>query len=363
MHNELQQERQGNMKRATVLTLVILSIVIIFISSCSPGPSESTIQTAIAQTQIAQITNTAAPVSTDVPVPTATSTPTATQEPEYFLGDAVYKNGYALTALSVQDPFIGPWEIDTNNKFIAVEVIISNISAGSLLVDTYELAKVVDKDGFSYPSMDLPSLDGIFHAGLEPGEKIKGNIVFETPATFVPSNIIINISFLNPNREGPQLQEEILLSLKPVPAGHVALAEPNSESSVKTLPTIGTPITKDGYSLTVLALNGSATVVDYYGKQEVGYKYVGVQILLENVSGTIPLEVATGLGYLIDDRGFLHQAWDSMSGEILSVQLAPGEKAKGWVLFPIPEGVNLYGYKYIINGGSIYVNLESGLSQ
>ena len=360
------------MKRSALKPLVVSSVVVLIISSCSTIPSDSVIQTAIAKTQIAQITNTqvytAIPVSTSTLGPTDTSTPTATQEPEYFLGDAVYKNGYALTALSVQDPFIDPYspQIDKNNKFIAVEVIISNISGGSLLVDyAQNLAKVVDKDGFSYPYSYMPSEDSIFTMWVEPGEKIKGNIVFETPASFVPSNIKMIIHFLNrENPEGPLLEEETSLSLQPAPEGHFAITEPKSDLSVKTLPSIGTPIIKDGYSLTVQELNNSATTPYHSGVQKAGYKYVGVKILLENIQATNPLDANPNSAYLIDDRGFIYPPWDAMAGEILTAQLAPGEKADGWVLYYIPKDTVLYSLKYIYDwGGNKEGFLQSGMSQ
>jgi hypothetical protein len=74
--------------------------------------------------------------------------------------------------------------------------------------------------------------------------------------------------------------------------------------------------------------------------------------------------VRTDSAFLIDDQGFLYNTRDTMSGEILSAQLGPAEKANGWVLFYIPEDISLAGFIYITSwGGASELYLMSGLSQ
>jgi hypothetical protein len=53
-----------------------LFLVAVLLASCSSAPSGDAVQTAIAQTQIAQPTNTLVPIPTNTPTPEPTSTPT-----------------------------------------------------------------------------------------------------------------------------------------------------------------------------------------------------------------------------------------------------------------------------------------------
>lgn len=86
--------------------LVFLTVALIILVSCSP--SETAIQTAIAQTEAAKPTDTKAPVDTATPVPTATetqlptSTPTITRTPTLEL--SVRRSMTAMVATDTATP-------------------------------------------------------------------------------------------------------------------------------------------------------------------------------------------------------------------------------------------------------------------
>ena len=96
------------------------------------------------------------PVPVDISVPTDTTVPPAT---ELYLGDAVSDYGYALTAISVQDPATPGmfYTAVAGTKLIAVEVVISNLSGDMLTVNPL-FATLLDKDGFTYDA-ELAGVD------------------------------------------------------------------------------------------------------------------------------------------------------------------------------------------------------------
>lgn len=345
------------MKRI-ILSVIVLSFLL---SSCSSLVTDEMVQTAIAKTQLSQITNTPVitftPKITSMPFPTSTLIPTPTLELEYFLGDTTHKDGYSLTALSIQDPFVPANyfpQNDKNMKFVAIEIIASNIS-GDPLVYTGSTAKVIDTEGFSYSSTIIPSNEpSIFYVSLLPGERIKQVLFFEVPITSVLSKIKISSSLSQKNRE-------IAASLRSVPEGHISLADPISQIQDNNLPSLGTQISLRGYNLTALAINSAAepTNSNFY---KTGYKFVAVQIILENKSGFNPLNVNSGNAYLVDNNGFIYPAIYGIAEEITTGNLAIGEKTRGWVLFRIPNDSVPYGFKYLVDLSSDDC-LLSGLSQ
>lgn len=116
----------------------------------------------------------------------ASSTTSATDVPAsttYKVGDRVEINGAAVTIVKVSDyagdDFIKP---DEGKVFILVEVLVENVSQDKL---TYLITdfKLKDADGYEYTN-SLFAPDPKFSSGsLAKGEKVRGNVLFEVPAT------------------------------------------------------------------------------------------------------------------------------------------------------------------------------------
>ena len=80
-----------------------------------------------------------------------------------------------------------------------------------------------------------------------------------------------------------------------------------------------------------------------------GYKLVAVEIILGNVSGSEPLGVNPMNAYLIDNKGFVYTVeLGGRDDQIDTIDLATGEKVKGWVAFTIPEGAIPTSVKYSV---------------
>jgi len=138
-----------------------------------------------------------------------------------YLGDAATNYGYALTAISVQDPAVpnklSP--VESGNKIIAVEVIISNLSGDMLNVNPI-YATLVDAEGnvykLEFPGVDYPN----GNPQLESRRESTRRIAFQVPENAVADSIKFNID--------GRLSDYLQASLKTAPAGHFAVAEPPS---------------------------------------------------------------------------------------------------------------------------------------
>lgn len=334
------------MKRYFFFTVVF--ILMIIITSCSCKPSASTIQTAIAQTQ--QNIGSLPPISTittpetEKPILATTITSTATTPPEQFLGDAIVKDGYALTVISIQDPYV-PKVYDPNadntKRFVAISIILSNIDGDSLEINGgYGSDKVLDAEGYSYASTYDPSYEDqyIFYMTLEKGEKVNKVLFFEVPKTSTLSRIT-----LEANHSGQIFT--ISASLQPAPEGHIPNPAPDSKPKTDSFASLGVPYCIDGYSLTVLRINETPKSLQYSQKE--GYKFYAIQIEIENISGVEPLSVNALNIFLVDSQGYVYPASSGIEDELTSSDLLHGEKSKGWVIFRLPSNSTPFYVKYL----------------
>jgi len=94
---------------------------------------------------------------------------------------------------------------------------------------------------------------------------------------------------------------------------------------------------KFDYSLTALSVDDPAAPGMFY-KAISGYKLVAVEITLGNEADEV-LNVNPLYAYLVDNRGYVYAA--ELAGtekdQLAAMELAKGEKVKGWVGFTIPE--------------------------
>lgn len=344
----------------------LLLVFILVLSACQP--SQQPIPTAIAQTQVIPTvvlttptiipsstplpTNTIAPTNT--PAPTKTLAPTETPVSERYLGDAVEKYNYALTALSVADPGKPGrlYKAENGKKLIGVEIIVSNVSGDPTSINPLTTS-LVDSEGFSY-EVQLGTIDSqLSLVYLNPGEKVRGWVGFIIPEKSIPASIKYAKVFL-----GNQILQA---SLTPPPAGHVAITQSSSPAPQKQLPKLGEVVEKAGYSLSATSVEDPAKPGSIY-KQKNGYKLIAVEIIFGNVSGDTvaanPLDA-----FLVDNNGFVYSAeLGGRDGQLVVAKLNPGEKVKGWVSFTIPNDAAPASIKYGIN--ALTTNfLQTGLTK
>jgi hypothetical protein len=268
-------------------------------------------------------------------LPTAEATPSTA-----YLGDAVEKNGYALTAMAVDDPATPGifYEPEMGKRLFAVEIILGNVSGKRLTVNPLNAA-LLDADGYVY-DMELAGVrDQLALVSLDPGEQVGGWVSFAIPEESTPVAVKYPIA--------PLRKEFLQAELASPPGGHTPVAAtvtPNPPAAK-----LGDVVEQYGFSLSASRMENPATPGRFYHPQA-GTRLGAVEITLGNVSASDPLYVNPIACFLVDADGFVYTvALGGRDGQIGVLELAAGEKAAGWVAFAIPEGSTPLYIKYQTN--------------
>ncbi len=279
----------------------------------------------------------ATPTNTAVPTPA----PTATPEPQaQYLGDVLEDKGYLLCALAVENPATRPgvfYEAEAGNKLVAVDFIVGNVS-GETMSSNVLYAVLVDSDGFAYGAESGAVEDSIELLDVGPGEKVSGWAGFIVPEGSLPASLKYEVSA----RAAQTLQVALAMPEQPVQEPTFVYA-PDAG-----LPGLGGVAEAFGYSLSVSAVEDPATRPGLFYNPEPGKKLVAVEFTVSNMSGdTISSNVLYAT--LIDAQGFLYGAESgAVEDSIELLDLNPGEKAKGWSGFIVPEDATPVGFRYQI---------------
>ncbi len=286
--------------------------------------------------------------------PTTTAVPAAMgQSPvETFLGDTVEKDGYSLSALTVEDP-ASPSPLyfpEEGKRLIAVEIVVGNISGARFGVNPLNVT-LLDRQGRSYPP-ELGAREGqIATIVLDQGERVRGWVAFKMPDGAVPVALRMSKEIFSE----PFLEVGIL----PPPANHHPSTLP-FERVKPPLPRLGETTVGGGYSMQVLVVEDPTSPSGVY-LVEPGQRLVGVEVAIGNVSETI-LAVSPLFFILLDDQGFVYPATiGARREEIASLDLNPGETAQGWVAFSIPETTVIESLKFVpslVSEESLQANLR-----
>lgn len=107
-----------------------------------------------------------------------------------------------------------------------------------------------------------------------------------------------------------------------------------------------------GYLLSAMVVEDPATRPGLFYEPEEGKKLVAVEFIVGNVSGeTFSSNVLYAT--LIDAEGFAYGAESgAVEDSIELLDLTPGEKARGWAGFIVPQDALLTSFKYAIKGSS-----------
>jgi hypothetical protein len=141
-----------------------------------------------------------------------------------------------------------------------------------------------------------------------------------------------------------------------------ATIEPTATPEPTKIPELGDVVEGFGYSLSAVTIEDPASKPGYFYKAEAGKKLVAVEFIVGNLSGET---ISTNVLYatIIDFEGFAYGAEaGSVEGQIQLMDILPGEKARGWAGFIVPEEASPVTFKYSIRGSSSKV-LQVGLSE
>jgi hypothetical protein len=280
-----------------------------------------------------------------------TPTPVPTAAPQY-LGDAGGGAGFGLAAVSIQDPAVPGmfYTQQPGSRLVAVEVIVVNTSDQVQTVNPLNAA-LVDADGFVV-TPELASVDNqLATLTLLPGQKVRGLIGFTLPENAIP----VALKWT----PGVFSSDSISVSLVTPPGDHTA----DTAAIAIPAPAIDTPLGQEaqdfGVGLTAIALEDPATPGMFYESQP-GTRLVAVEIVISN-AGAETVSVNPLYTSLVDADGFLYEAeLAARDGQIDTLDLATGERARGWVAFTIPENAQPAGIRYapILSNNILQVGVQ-----
>jgi hypothetical protein len=124
------------------------------------------------------------------------------------------------------------------------------------------------------------------------------------------------------------------------------------------IPSLGDTAESGGYSLAALTVEDPATATTAY-TPKADTKLIAIEVVIGNVSGeqttSNPLNAT-----LVDSEGFVHEAELGARAEQLDVlDLAAGEKVRGWIAFTIPVNATAQTLKYKVPGDlTLQVSLQ-----
>jgi len=110
---------------------------------------------------------------------------------------------------------------------------------------------------------------------------------------------------------------------------------------------LGDIVEQYGYLLSAVTVEDPTTPGILY-EPESGKKLVAVEIVVGNVSGET-LSVNPLNATLLDSEGFTYEPeLGGREGQIVTIDLSPGEKARGWIAFEVPEEATVASIKYAV---------------
>lgn len=346
--------------------MLIMTLICIFLASCNETPTIQTFTSTPSNTQVPESTDVGDQPQETIPTQTpnqatqaSTSTPwpTPTSEIEYYLGDTIQQKGYGLTATFIRDPYYTNLLriTDSAKKHIAIDVVISNYSGPPFLFNNLtNYGYIKDIDGYVYPMIHQGTYDPIIrNLVIDVGEQLRQRMVFEVSRDTIPIFLELYVQPINFTTD-----VKIHTNLRTPPENHEALQIPINDLSqnLMNLPSIGSPVERLGVSLTILDINP-----DNRQLFRSGYKFVAVNLELENTAKIDRIPVNREDFFLIDDEGYLYPASEGVSDELPEIVLDVGGKTKGWVAFGIPTDANPYSIKYSVDP-EVNSYIYSGLS-
>lgn len=339
----------GLMGRSLLLLLVI---VLGACATAAPNeggaPAAGSTSASGTSAQVATATREA----TAIPAPTDTPPVTPTLVARY-LGDVTREGDAWAVALGIADPAKPSefFKVDAGRKLVAVELVLGNAGEGTVSVNPL-YATLVDATGQVYQPEITALGDQLQSMELEKGEKVRGWIGFQVAPDAQPATLKYELGLFG---------KTLAVSLLPPPAGYTP-----DQALLATAPPapavgLGTPAENQGAALTALRVEdpSKASLPVTLGA---GMRLVSVEIQLEN-KGAEKLSANPLYAYLVDDQGYVHSAeLFGRDGSLPSLDLATGEKARGWVSFKLPEGAKPFALKYqldLFEGNFVTVGLTS----
>ncbi len=275
----------------------------------------------------------------------------------YNVGDVVSIGDHVLVVLGWEN--IPPSDFskpDEGKKFVAVELLVVNNSQSSMNISTLLQMSMKDDTGQKYDTdfMASTAINGASVDGeLAPGEKVRGKVGFQIADNATGLQFVFDASIWGSGKVFVDLGAEPVTVEPPT---NIA-----GETQQQTY-NVGDVIAMGATNITVNEV--TYPTGDQYNKPNAGFKFLVVDITIENTSAAainvstllqMSVKDASGQKFGVDFSASMASGGSSPDGEI-----APSEKLRGQVGFQVPE--NGTGLVFVFDAdvwgsGKVFVTL------
>ena len=329
------------MKRSTINIFAVIMILALLITGCQVEKQPTKIG--------------------DIGVSDQTSneeTPLTPQEVIYEVGDIVSINNAVLVILGWDQPPGGDFNPpDEGKKYLVVDLMIANQGERSFNSSPVFQMTLKDPSGQKYNingKANIASGSNTPNGEVNPGEVIRGKVGFHVPEDltnfiFVYEENLMGIGEVSVNLGGTPIAMD--------PPSDLNLAHRQEIFSV------GEQIEISG--LVIQALGVSYPSGTEFVKPKEGYKFVSVDVQVENQGDSVQEITSIVQMYLKDNTGekytFHLGAQSIIDSGLPDDELQPGERIRGQIGFQVPTDAESLIFVFdaeIFSFGKVFINLE-----
>jgi hypothetical protein len=288
----------------------------------------------------------------------ADQVPQNTPQITYQVGDIIRINSSVLVVLGWDQPPGGDFNPpDEGKKYLVVDLMIANQGDRSFNVSPAFQMSLKAPDGKKYNvngKANLASGSNPPNGEVNPGEILRGKVGFHVPedlsnAVFVYEANLIGLGEVSVNLGSTPLAIE--------PPQDLDLA--NQQKVFQ----IGEVVEISGLAITVLGSSYPSGTDVIQPKQ--GYKFVGVDVQVENLSSDVQEVTSIVQMYLKDEFGqkytFHLGAQSVLDTGLPDDELQPGERIRGEIGFQVPDDVGPLIFVFdadVFGYGKVFIALD-----
>lgn len=290
--------------------------------------------------------------------PSPEETSQIAEEIIYEVGDIISINNSILVVLGWDQPPGGDLNPpDEGKKYVVVDLIIANQGEKSFNSSPVFQMSLKDPSGQKYNlngKANLASRTNQPNGEVNPGEIIRGKVGFHVPEDLTNFLFVYEANLLG--------HGEVSVNLGSVP---VAIDPPEDLNLIQSQDTyqMGDLVKISDLSIQTLGVSyppGTELV-----KPKEGFKFVGVDVQVENQGSSVQEITSVVQMYLKDDTGqkytFHLGAQSLLDAGLPDDELQPGEKVRGQIGFQVPEGAQSLIFVFdveIFGFGKVFIALE-----
>jgi hypothetical protein len=280
------------------------------------------------------------------------------QETIYEVGDIISINQTILVVLGWDQPRGGDFNPpDEGKKYLVVDLMLANQGEKSFNITPAFQMTLKDSSGQKYninAKANIASGSSTPSGELNPGEIVRGKVGFHVPEDRSDFDFIYEANLVGLG--------EVTVNLGNTP---VAMDPPPDLdlANQEKVYLMGDTIEISGLAILVLGVDFPPGEGIIQPKQ--GYKFVSVDVQIENMSETVREITSIAQMYLKDSTGqqytFHLGAQSVIDGGLPDDELQPGERIRGQIGYQVPTDASGLIYVFdenLIGFGKVFISLE-----